>query len=84
LPAGTIGPLAVARHDNMGPAFRTALALAAATGAPQISAFVPGVATKAVSAAVAQGMRITLAMILASAKDFGDWTRYLPRNSGFM
>jgi GNAT superfamily N-acetyltransferase len=81
---GPIGPLCVARHDLMGPAFRTALALAAETGAPQISAFVPGTATEALSAAVAQGMRITLPMVLASAKDFGDWTRYLPRNPGFM
>jgi GNAT superfamily N-acetyltransferase len=82
--SGPIGPLAVARHDMMGPAFRTALALAAATGAPQISAFIPGTATEAVSAAVAHGMRITLPMVLLTAKDFGDWTRYLPRNPGFM
>ena len=81
---GPIGPLAVLRHDMMGPAFRTALALAAATGAPQISAFVPGAATEALGAAVAQGMRITLPMVLVAAKDFGDWTRYLPRNPGFM
>ena len=74
----------VARQDMMGPAFRTALALAAATGAPQISAFVPGTATEAIGAAVAQGMRITLPMVLLSARDFGDWTRYLPRNPGFM
>jgi hypothetical protein len=82
--SGQIGPLAVARRDMMGPAFRTALALAAATGAPQISAFVPGAATEAIGAAVTQGMRITLPMVLVSAKDFGDWTRYLPRNPGFM
>jgi ribosomal protein S18 acetylase RimI-like enzyme len=81
---GPIGPLAVAQPDMMGPAFRTALALAATTGAPQISAFVPGIATEAISAAVAQGMRITLPAVLVSAKDFGDWTRYLPRNPGFM
>ena len=81
---GPIGPLAVAQHDMMGPAFRTALALAAETGAPQISAFVPGAAGEALGAAVALGMRITLPMVLVSAKDFGDWTRYLPRNPGFM
>jgi ribosomal protein S18 acetylase RimI-like enzyme len=82
--SGQVGPLAVARPEMMGPAFRTALALAAATGAPQISAFVPGTATAAVSAAAAQGMRITLPMVLLSTRDFGDWTRYLPRNPGFM
>jgi ribosomal protein S18 acetylase RimI-like enzyme len=81
---GPIGPLGVVRHDMMGPAFRTALALAAASGAPQVSAFIPGAATEAIGAAVAQGMRITLPMVLQSAKDFGDWSRYLPRNPGFM
>jgi GNAT superfamily N-acetyltransferase len=81
---GPIGPLGVVRRDLMGPAFRTALALAAATGAPQVSAFIPGTATEAIGAAVAQGMRITLPMVLLSAKDFGDWSRYLPRNPGFM
>jgi ribosomal protein S18 acetylase RimI-like enzyme len=81
---GPIGPLGVARPEMMGPAFRTALALAATTGAAQISAFVPGIATEAVGAAVALGMRITLPAVLLSAKDFGNWTLYLPRNPGFM
>jgi GNAT superfamily N-acetyltransferase len=81
---GPIGPLSVARQDMMGPALRTAVALAAETGAPQLSAFIPGTATDAIRAAVALGMRITLPMVLMSARDFGDWTRYLPRNPGFM
>jgi ribosomal protein S18 acetylase RimI-like enzyme len=81
---GPIGPLSIARQDMMAPALRTALALAAETGAPQLSAFVPGAATDAIGAAVALGMRITLPMVLVSARDFGDWTRYLPRNPGFM
>jgi hypothetical protein len=34
--------------------------------------------------AIACGMRITLPMVLMSAKEFGDWQRYLPRNPGFM
>ena len=29
-------------------------------------------------------MRITLPMALLSARDFGDWRQYLPRNPGFM
>jgi hypothetical protein len=29
-------------------------------------------------------MRITLPMLLMSARDFGDWTGDLPRNPGFM
>jgi hypothetical protein len=34
--------------------------------------------------AVGLGMRITFPMVLVSTRDFGDWTRYLPRNPGFM
>ena len=34
--------------------------------------------------AVEHCMRITVPMMLMSAKNFGDWTRYLPRNPGLM
>ena len=40
---GHVGPLAVAQAGGMGAAFRTALYLAAAAGAAQVSAFLPGV-----------------------------------------
>jgi ribosomal protein S18 acetylase RimI-like enzyme len=80
---GHVGPLAVTRASAMAPAFRTALALAAATGARQVSAFLPGV-SEALSIAVGLGMRITFPMVLLSSRDFGDWARYLPRNPGFM
>jgi hypothetical protein len=81
---GHIGPVAVARPDAMGAAFKTALSLAAETGAPQISAFLPGVNASALSLAVGHGMRMSIPMVLVSERDFGDWTRYLPRNPGFM
>jgi GNAT superfamily N-acetyltransferase len=81
---GHIGPLAVTRRDAMGAVFKTALSLAAASGAPGVSAFLPGVTDAALSIAVAHGMRIAFPMVLVSARDFGDWTRYLPRNPGFM
>lgn len=80
---GHVGPLAVAQAHWMDPAFRTALNLAAASGAAQVSAFVPGV-SEAIGIAVEHGMRITFPMVLVSTRDFGDWTRYLPRNPGFM
>jgi ribosomal protein S18 acetylase RimI-like enzyme len=80
---GHIGPLAVAQAPGMGAAFRTALDLAAASGAAQVSAFLPGV-SEALGIAVEQGMRITFPMVLVSTRDFGDWTRYIPRNPGFM
>jgi ribosomal protein S18 acetylase RimI-like enzyme len=80
---GHVGPLAVAQARRMGAAFRTALDLAAASGAAQVSAFLPG-ASEALGIAVEHGLRITFPMVLLSSRDFGDWTRYLPRNPGFM
>jgi len=49
-----------------------------------VSAFLPGTSAPALRQAVEHGMRITLPMVLMSTGDFGDWTRYLPRNPGFM
>jgi GNAT superfamily N-acetyltransferase len=81
---GHIGPLAVAEPDLMGAAFRTALTLAADGGAAHVSAFLPGCCGAALSAASEHAMRIAFPMVLMSNRDFGDWTRYLPRNPGFM
>ena len=81
---GHIGPMAVAQSDSMGTAFKTALAMAADSGTPQVSAFVSGACETALTVAVEAGMRITLPMILMSSRDFGNWTQYLPRNPGFM
>jgi ribosomal protein S18 acetylase RimI-like enzyme len=80
---GHIGPLAVAQANRMDAAFRTALDLAAGGGSAQVSAFLPGV-SEALGIAVEHGMRITFPMVLVSTREFGDWTRYLPRNPGFM
>jgi ribosomal protein S18 acetylase RimI-like enzyme len=81
---GHVGPLAVAQPRAMGAAFRTALDLAAASGAAQVSAFLPGGSDQALGIAAEYGMRITFPMVLVSTREFGDWTRYLPRNPGFM
>jgi ribosomal protein S18 acetylase RimI-like enzyme len=80
---GHVGPLAIAQGSRMDAAFRTALSLGAASGAAQVSAFLPGV-SDAIGVAVEHGMRIAYPMVLVSTRDFGDWTRYLPRNPGFM
>jgi GNAT superfamily N-acetyltransferase len=80
---GHIGPLAVMQAHAMPGAFRAALALAVAGHAKQISVFVPG-ASDALAIAASQGMRFALPMVLMSTRDYGDWTRYLPRNPGFM
>jgi hypothetical protein len=68
----------------MAGAFAAALDLAAGSQASYISAFLPGVSEASLDAAIAAGMRITFPMVLMSAKEFGDWQRYLPRNPGFM
>jgi hypothetical protein len=80
---GHIGPLAVMHKDAMPGVFRAALAIAIAGHAKQISVFVPGT-SDALAIAAGQGMRFALPMVLMSTHDFGDWTRYLPRNPGFM
>jgi len=80
---GHVGPVAVAQGRGMDVAFRTALNLAAGDGAAQVSAFLPGV-SEAIGIAVEHRMRISFPMVLLSTRGFGDWTRYLPRNPGFM
>jgi ribosomal protein S18 acetylase RimI-like enzyme len=81
---GHIGPLAVAKPDAMDTAFRTALHVAAEDTSKQVSAFLPGSCDAALTIAATHGMRIALPMLLMTTRDFGDWTRYLPRNPGFM
>jgi ribosomal protein S18 acetylase RimI-like enzyme len=81
---GHIGPLAAAEPSAMAPVFRTVLHLAAESGASEISAFLPGASETALRTAIEHGMRITFPLVLMSERDFGDWTRYLPRNPGFM
>lgn len=82
--AGHVGPVAVLDDRLLGDAFETALGLAAQVGAPQVSAFLPSTARPAIVRAVEHRMRITLPMVAMANDDFGHWTRYLPRNPGFM
>ncbi len=82
---GHIGPLAVTEGDTLDAALRTALSFAArSSSAEEVSAFLPGPCDAALRIAVETGMRITFPMLLMSTREFGDWTRYLPRNPGFM
>jgi len=81
---GHVGPLAVTQRAVLSAAFRTALDLAAESGAPHLSAFLPGPSDAVLSVAFAAGMRITSPMVLMATRDFGDWAQYLPRNPGFM
>src|SRR5438309_1839276 len=80
---GHVGPFAVVRSDVAGAAFITALHLAAESGAPHVSAFIPGVSEAQLGIAAAHGMRITFPLVLMSSHAFGDWRRYMPSNPGF-
>lgn len=80
---GHVGPLAVLHAQAMPAAFRTALAMAVAGDARRVSVFVPG-SSEALAIAAGHGMRFVLPMVLMADGDCGDWTRYLPRNPGFM
>ena len=77
---GHIGPLAVTKPQAMGPALQAMLAMALDGNATNISAFLPAAGDAALGVAAAQGMRITLPMMLMASRDFGDWRCYLPRN----
>ncbi|MGH7032827.1 MAG: GNAT family N-acetyltransferase [Stellaceae bacterium] len=82
--SGHVGPLAVTRRAAMAPAFRLALSLAAEGESGQLSAFLPGSCEAALRVAAEHRMRISFPMVLVSDREFGDWSRYLPRNPGFM
>lgn len=82
--SGHIGPLAVAKPEILGSAFRTALSLAVDGESSKISAFVPGTADACLQIATESEMRITLPMVLMATRNVGDWVQYLPRNPGFM
>lgn len=82
--SGHVGPLAVARPELLGAAFRTALTLALEGASPQVSAFIPGTADTCLQIASESRLRIKLPMVLMATRNVGDWTQYLPRNPGFM
>ncbi len=66
---GHVGPVAVSQAEEMNRAFRTALELAAASGAAQISALPRLSTNEAIGIAVAHRMRITFPMV-ATAVDY--------------
>jgi hypothetical protein len=68
----------------MAPAVSGALSIAAEGTSDQVSAFLPGDCEAALCVAADHRMRIALPMVLWSDRAFGDWSRYLPRNPGFM
>jgi GNAT superfamily N-acetyltransferase len=81
---GHIGPLGIRNCNDMENAFSASLNIAAEGQSNQISAFLPGSNESALRVAAEYRMRIIFPMVLVSNRDFGDWSRYLPLNPGFM
>jgi len=81
---GHIGPLAALSANLIGPAFRTAVRLTMEKGVAKISAFVPGISDEIMQRLTDYRMKLGRTMILLSTRSFGDWTRYCPRDPGFM
>jgi GNAT superfamily N-acetyltransferase len=81
---GHVGPLALTSRDAMARALGTSIAIASEGQSNQISVFIPGSSEAALRVAAEHRMRIIFPMVLASNREFGDWSRYLPRNPGFM
>jgi N-acetylglutamate synthase-like GNAT family acetyltransferase len=81
---GHIGPLGIRNRNHMENAFSASLDIAAEGQSNQISAFLPGSNEGALRVAAEYRMRITFPMVLVSNREFGDWSRYIPRNPGFM
>ena len=82
--SGHVGPLAAASREDMAEVLAAALAIAVRGQSKRVSALVPGHSESALALAMQAGMRMTLPMVLASNRDFGDWRLYLPRSPIFM
>jgi len=83
-PEGHVGPLLAAPGADEARIALAAVYAALAGGAEQVSLIVPGRAERILAALSSLGFRIRESMLLMAARPFGDWSRYLPSNPGFM
>jgi GNAT superfamily N-acetyltransferase len=81
---GKIGPIAVSREELMAPAVSAACRIAVEREAESASVFLPGICGEALQRCLDAGFRLGRTMVLLSSRPFGDWTRYAPRDPGFM
>lgn len=82
--AGHVGPLAVSPRAESGEALTAAVRGALEVQPKQVSMVVPGRADRMLDVAFGLGFRLDEPFVLLSARRFGDWSRYLPSNPGFM
>jgi GNAT superfamily N-acetyltransferase len=85
MPNGFVGPLAVMPGEDPAAVVGAALRRALETTRPkQITMFIPGPAEQMMGTVSALGFRIQEALVVLSAKPFGNWRNYAPRDPGYM
>ncbi|MBL6081358.1 GNAT family N-acetyltransferase [Belnapia sp. T18] len=83
-PTGHIGPLAIEPGTDARPVILAAIGSALESNPAQLSINVPGKAERALQTLLELGFRLEEPMVLMSAKPFGDWQHYLPRDPGYL
>lgn len=81
---GHVGPLAVAPDADPKGVVAAAVRCALEGQPKQVSIMVPGRADQILGMVSELGFRIDEPYVLLSARPFGDWRNYLPRNPGYM
>jgi GNAT superfamily N-acetyltransferase len=81
---GHVGPLLAAPGAEEARIALAAVHTALAGGSAQVSLVVPGRAERILAALSSLDFRIQESMLLMADRSFGDWSRYLPSNPGFM
>lgn len=83
-PAGHIGPLAIMPGTDVRQAVLAVVGHALEGKPAQVSMNVPGKAERVMQTLLELGFRLEEPMVLMSAKPFGDWQHYMPRDPGYL
>lgn len=83
-PEGHIGPLAVAPGADSAEVVSAAMEAALSLQPQQLSLIAPGGADALMAKVIEHGFHIVQPLVLMSARSFGDWRNYVPRDPGYM
>jgi ribosomal protein S18 acetylase RimI-like enzyme len=83
-PEGHIGPLAVAPGADSAEVVSAATEAALSLQPQQLSLIAPGGADALMAKVIELGFHIVQPLVLMSARSFGDWRNYVPRDPGYM
>jgi ribosomal protein S18 acetylase RimI-like enzyme len=83
-PEGHIGPLAVAPGADSAEVVSAAMEAALSLQPQQLSLIAPGGADALMAKVIEHGFHIVQPLVLMSARSFGDWSNYVPRDPGYM